>query len=124
VLPVYGLQLSPNQGKQGPAGWTVAYTLQITNTGNVADIFALQASGQTWTTTLSTPQVNLGPGNSTSFTVEVAVPPGAADQAIDQVTITATSQGNSSKAQAAVLSTVSNGQVQEIFLPMVVAGLK
>ncbi len=86
---------------------TVTYTLTITNSGSVADSFDLTATGQSWSSTLSASQVNLASSASTTFTVDVAIPPGAADQASDGVTITATSQGDSSKTDSALLTTTS-----------------
>ncbi len=85
----------------------VTYTLTITNNGSVADSFDLTAAGQSWTSTLSAAVLNLAPAASTTFTVDVAIPPGAADQATDGVTITATSQGDSSKTDSALLTTTS-----------------
>jgi len=103
----FGVGLSPDQANHGSAGQTVAYTLWITNTGHMADDFDLTATGQTWTTTLSTSLVSLAPSASAVFTASVAIPPGAADQETDSVNITATSQGDSSKTASAALTTTS-----------------
>jgi hypothetical protein len=101
----YGVDLSPDDALSGPVGQTVTYTLEISNTGSLADSFDLTATGQTWTSTLSTSIINLAPSASVDFTVTVAIPPGAADQETDTVTITATSQGDSSKTDSALLTT-------------------
>jgi hypothetical protein len=103
----YGVDLSPNQANHGLAGQTVAYTLWITNTGHMADDFDLTATGQTWTTTLSTSLVSLAPSASAVFTASVAILPGAADQETDSVNIIATSKGDSNKTALAVLTTTS-----------------
>jgi uncharacterized membrane protein len=103
----YGVNMSPDQANHGSAGQTVAYSLWITNTGHMADDFDLTATGQTWTTNLSTSLVSLAPSASAVFTASVAIPPGAADQETDSVNITATSQGDSSKTASAALTTTS-----------------
>ncbi len=107
VAPVYGVALSGDEGLAGAPGQTVTYTLTITNNGSMADSFDLTAAGQSWTSTLSAAVLNLAPAASTTFTVDVAIPPEAADQATDGVTITATSQGDSSKTDSALLTTTS-----------------
>lgn len=103
----YGVALSADQSLSGLAGGQVIYSLTITNSGNMADSFDLTATGQTWTTTLSTSPVNLAPSASAVFTVTVDIPPGAADQESDTVTITAISQGDSNKKDSAVLTTTN-----------------
>jgi hypothetical protein len=113
----YGVVLSPDDSLLGPVGQTVTYSMWILNSGSMADKFDLTASGQTWITSLSTSLVSLAPSASTIFSATVAIPPGAADQATDTVTITATSQGDGSKTDSAVLTTVSTGQAARIFLP-------
>jgi uncharacterized membrane protein len=85
----------------------VIYTVTATNTGTMTDSIDLAASGYNWTTTLSTSQLTLGPSASKDFTVTVEIPPGAADQESDMVTISATSQGDNSKSASAVLTTTS-----------------
>ncbi len=55
----YGVALSGDDFLSGPAGGQVNYSLTITNTGTMADSFDLTASGQTYTSTLSTSLVTL-----------------------------------------------------------------
>ena len=86
----YGVDLSPDASLSGSVGNVVVHTLTITNTGLMTDTFDLNVSGQTWITNLPTAAVNLAPSTSGVFTVAVSIPPDAADQAIDSVTITAT----------------------------------
>jgi hypothetical protein len=107
VAPVYGVALLPDKSLSGPPGQTVAYSLTVTNTGDVVDNFNLALTGQIWTTTLSTALAKLAPSATQIFSVTVAIPPGAADQETDQVTVTATSQSDSSKTDSAVLTTKS-----------------
>ncbi len=103
--PTYGVNLSPNESKSGTAGQTVNYTLEISNLGNVADTYDLVVSGQTWTTTLSTASVNLGAGAKTTFSAMVEIPLGALSGDSDHITVTATSQGDISESDAALLTT-------------------
>ena len=121
--PVYGVSLSADDSLSGPAGGKVVYTLAVTNSGNLADSFDLAATGQTWATTLSSSLVNLGPSASVDVTVTVDIPPGAADQDADMVTIKATSQGDSSKEDTAVFTTISTGQPAGIYLPIILSNM-
>ena len=120
--PVYGVALSADDSLSGLAGWQVIYTLTLTNTGNVVDTFDLLASG-IWTTTVSAQVVTLMAGGRQAVTITVSIPPGAADLETDTVTITATSQGDGSKNDTAVLTTVSTGPLARIYLPIVVLNL-
>ncbi len=63
--------------------------------------------------------MNLAPAAEHDFHGGVAIPPEAADQASDGVTITATSQGDSSKTDSALLTTASTGQSAKNYLPLV-----
>ena len=121
AAPNYGVALSADDSLSAAAGGQVFYTLTVTNTGNVTDSFDLAASGQTWTTTLSSSLINLGPSASVDVTVTVDIPPGTADQDSDMVTITATSQGDNSKTDSAVFTTISTGQPPGVYLPIVLS---
>ncbi|MDX1409402.1 MAG: hypothetical protein R3330_14745, partial [Saprospiraceae bacterium] len=105
VDPVYGAALSPDDALSGGAGQTVTYTLHVTNTGNISDTFDLAAAGHTWTTTLSSPTIFLGPGSPGLFTVSVQIPGSAVGNESDLVTITATSQADISKSDNTTLTT-------------------
>jgi hypothetical protein len=119
TVAAYGMELSPDQALPGMVGTIVTYTVQITNTGNVADVFDLSASGSTWTTTLSQGNISLSAGQSSSFTVMVSVPAGAANNAMDTATITATSQGDGGVSASTDLTTTATGQEYLLYLPIV-----
>jgi Flp pilus assembly secretin CpaC len=97
----------------------VVYTVAITNTGNVVDTVNLLAAGNAWATTLSSPSVTLAAGESQSVTVGVSIPLSATDQETDTATVTATSQGDLSKTDSAVLATTAIRQQIKVFLPAV-----
>jgi uncharacterized repeat protein (TIGR01451 family) len=116
VAPVYAVKLSPNQASSGWPGEVVTYTLQITNTSpNVADTFALSVSG-VWGASLSKSSVTLGKGSSTTFTVQITIPSGAADGDMDVTTVTATSQGDTSVSDTMQLTTTSS--MYKVHLPV------
>jgi uncharacterized membrane protein len=80
--------------------------LTITNTGGSADSFDLSLGAFTFTTTLSTNSVGpLNAGASDTFEVYVQIPAGANPGESDNVTVTATSQGDPSVMDDAVLTT-------------------
>jgi hypothetical protein len=108
VTPIYGVELSGDDALTGDVGTTVTYTLQVTNTSNVVETFDLTVGGNTWTTTLSAPDVTLNPGESDTFTAVVEVPAGASDGEIDVATVTATSQADGSVSDSADLTTSAN----------------
>jgi hypothetical protein len=105
--PPFEVTLSADQSYFGPVGGQVDYTLTVFNTGTMIDQIDLIATGQIWTTTLSTSMVNLAPSTSTIFTVTVSIPPDAGYLDSDSVTITATSQGDNNSTDTATLTTTS-----------------
>jgi hypothetical protein len=115
-----GVAISPHAatGSGGP-GDTVTYTLRVTNTGSVVDVIGLShTSPATWTVTYSANPLTLGAGVGTDVDVYVDIPPGTVLFSSVTVTVTATSQGDPSETDAAVLTTeVVSGQF--IYLPLV-----
>lgn len=118
----YGVELSPaSDARSGSPGAMVAYALQLTNTGNVADTFDLEAvSANGWTVALSDSEVTLGAGESAEVVVQVMIPADAADGASDVATVTATSQGDNSKFAVSELTTTA--VYPRIYLPVIPQG--
>jgi uncharacterized membrane protein len=119
IAPVYGVALSGDQGDSGDVGTTVSYTIQITNTGNVADTFDVEVSGEAWATAPDTSSVTLGPGGSATVVVTVAVPAGATHGSSDVATVTASSQGNPAMTASSTLTTTAVLPLRYIYLPLV-----
>jgi hypothetical protein len=103
----HGLALAPAaEGKVGAPGTTVAYTLTLTNTGNVMDTYNVLVSGAVFTTTATPSSVGpLAANAATTFVVSVQIPANATGGTTDVATITARSQGDSSQSATATLTT-------------------
>jgi len=97
----------------------VTYTLTVTNTGGAPDTFDLAASGNNWTSTVTTQVGPLAAGASGTAYVAVSIPANAADGDSDTVTIIATSQGDNTKSDTAVLTTTARVPGYDIFLPLI-----
>ncbi|MCA9981229.1 MAG: hypothetical protein KDD89_10350, partial [Anaerolineales bacterium] len=94
VQTVLGVILQPDRALSVLAGQTAVYSHTLTNSGNVADSFALASnSSQGWVVTVvPTATGMLAPNQTMPVTVTVAVPAGTAVGTIDTALITATSQ--------------------------------
>jgi uncharacterized membrane protein len=116
-----GVAISPHVATgSGVPGGTVTYTLRVTNTGNVTDVIGLShTSPATWTVTYSADPLDLGAGVGTDVDVYVDIPLGTVLFSSVIVTVTATSWGDPSKTDAAVL-TIEVGSKQFIYLPLIV----
>jgi choice-of-anchor B domain-containing protein len=93
--------------QDGAPATTVTYTVDITNTGNISDSYALSLSGQLWNATLSTSTLSLDAGESTAVTVQVEVPAEASAGSSDVVTVTAVGQ-TTSISDSVELTTTAN----------------
>ncbi len=71
----YGVALWPPEiESNGDVGKTVIYTLALTNTGNITDVYSLALSRATWPTTLTPTLVTLAPQATAPVTTMVTVP--------------------------------------------------
>ena len=112
----YGVSLSPASAQQtGRPGASVTYPVQVTNTGNITDIFAIAYSSNVWPVSVPAVIAALPPRTATSFTVTVTLPVSTLTVS-DTVVLTATSQGDNAQAAAVQLTTIV--QPYRTFLPV------
>jgi hypothetical protein len=89
-------------------GAQVAYSLRVTNTGNITDTFDVSVAGNAWTTIAASRVGPLAAGVGAPLSVSVSVPVTALAGAKDTADITLTSQGNPSQSSTSVLTTTAN----------------
>jgi hypothetical protein len=104
--PEHRVMVTPaTAGKEGSAGTGVSYTLTVSNTGLVTDTFSVDVSGYTWPASSPSSVGPLAAGAGQEIIVSVGIPDGAAVGASDTMTVTVTSQGDSSASDSSVLTT-------------------
>ncbi|MGC9396149.1 MAG: M14 family zinc carboxypeptidase [Anaerolineae bacterium] len=93
---VYGVQLWPPEiMANGDVGKTVIYTLTLTNTGNITDVYSLALSRATWPTTLTPTLATLAPQATAPVTALVTVPWDVFTGITDTARVTASGTGAS-----------------------------
>ncbi|MCX7682913.1 MAG: PKD domain-containing protein [Anaerolineae bacterium] len=114
-----GVAVAPRTAaKAGRAGETVTYTLRVTNTGTVPDLVNLSyTNAGTWTVSFSANPLSLNAGAGQDVKVYVGIPSGIVGTATRTITVTATSQGDPTKRDRAILTTSVLGRF--IYLPLV-----
>ena len=91
---VYGVQLWPPEiMSNGDVGKTVVYTLTLTNTGTITDVYSLALSRATWPTTLTPTLVTLAPEATAPVTALVTVPWDVFTGITDTARVTASGTG-------------------------------
>jgi len=109
VLSNYNVTAGPTpQGQTGDPGSAVVYTINVTNTGAVADTYTVTVTGADWPVDILPAVGPLAAGASAALPVTVTVPAGALCGASDHITITLTSQGSASRVAQASLTTTAN----------------
>jgi uncharacterized repeat protein (TIGR01451 family) len=117
IAPPYAVSLTPaSQAQQSRVGQSVTYALHLENRGYNSDSYDLTKTGtfpsellqSDCSTPLGATTVGpLGPGGSLDLCVQVDVPADAANNAVDNLTVTATSEGSASVSASATLSTTA-----------------
>jgi VCBS repeat-containing protein len=91
--------------------------LNIENTGNAPNTFALSDSGGSWNVTISESSVALDAGESAELTVVVTIPVNADNGDSDSVTITASGSGGAM--DSSVLTTGAVVSEYRIYLSII-----
>jgi uncharacterized repeat protein (TIGR01451 family) len=104
---VYGLQLAPVAAEQtGAPGTIIQYALRVTNTGNLADRFAVTIPSHNWPAGASPAVVGpLAPGIGGNVLVDVTVPATAASGDQDVAVVKVASSGQPARSLTATLMT-------------------
>lgn len=119
VTEVFGVDMSGDMVGSGTPGAQVAYTIHLTNTGNVTDTFALSSSGHNWDVAHPA-TVTLGAGAHGSFVVTVTVPISATAGDDDSVMVTAVSQGDGVSSGTVTLTTTAVAESgYQVYLPFI-----
>ncbi|GAB4578088.1 MAG: hypothetical protein Fur0022_08210 [Anaerolineales bacterium] len=121
-IETLGVALSPNGSASATPGNVVTYTHTLVNSGSITDTYTLSySSSEGWTVPPGT-QITLGPGESYEFEVVLTVPEDAVNGTVDTLTVTATSQLDSSVSAVATDTTTVEEIVlmYEVFIPIIV----
>jgi hypothetical protein len=118
AVGTYRSRLGPPAVMQSgdPAG-TVTYSLQLTNTGSLADTYSLAIANAAWITAFPAEVGPLAAGSSTQVDITVSIPPEAAGGAADVAFLAVFSAGSSALVDAAELTTVVNWKI--VYLPQI-----
>ena len=117
VHPYYGVDAAPSQPSQEVApGTAVEYSVVVSNTGNMPEVYDIVVSGSSWNTQAPRVIGYLSPWESGTFTVLVSVPANARPGAAEQSIVTVTSRHAPSRTTTVVLETRVSGY--SIFLPL------
>jgi uncharacterized repeat protein (TIGR01451 family) len=110
----HGVNLLPASATAtGKPGGTITYTLTLSNTGNMSDTYTIAGSvtGEAWATTWPPTIGPVAGGGIAQLDVTVQIPSsGVNDGDWSRATITATSQGDTSKQATSVLTTTATTQ--------------
>jgi hypothetical protein len=119
AAPAFGVDVGPDQALSERPAKTVTYQVTVMNTSNgPEDTFDIEAvSGNGWTTTAPATVGPLGPGESETIDVVVAIPSDAVPGDTDAAVLTATSQGDSGVSDSATLTTTVTGEYGVVITP-------
>jgi uncharacterized membrane protein len=104
----------PDMNRDGISGEPVTYTLHITNSGNITDVYDVSLSQNSWPTTFVPPLTQtppLPPGQSLILTAVTTIPTGTPAGQSDPAVFDLVSQNYPSVADAAILTTNAKANV-------------
>jgi len=108
AAPTYGVSVSPDTDSQsGAPGATVSYTLDVTNTGNVAETFDVEAVGNAWAVSLPAAVGPVAAGATVQLSVDVTIPIGVVSGDSDMVTVIVASQVDNAQWDSSDLTTTA-----------------
>jgi PKD repeat protein len=108
--PIRSVKILPASiTSDGLAGATVLYTLTMSNTGNVADLYVVSVAG-TWPVTVSPSTVLQSPAGSTRLNVWVTIPSNASGGEYNRAHVIVRSQVSPTVSASAWITTVADGQ--------------
>ena len=114
----HAVELSPEElSSSGDPGETVEYSLTLTNTGNAADEFTVEAGESEWEVLLIETEFELQASESAQVFVHVDVPLDALAGDQDMVVITAISAGDGSETASSMLTTTANAVFDLMLAP-------
>jgi len=113
----FDVQMQPvEQLAAGSFGQTVAYTLVLSNSGQLTDTFDLEVSNNLWPTNVVPESVTLAPSVSTTVDIMVTIPMTTQNR-MDTVIVRAQSRGDTAKYAETRLTT---RVIFRIFTPLIV----
>ncbi|MDA0242790.1 MAG: PKD domain-containing protein [Chloroflexi bacterium] len=123
VGTIFGVSATGTAAQSGLPNTTLTHTITLTNTGNTTDTIQIILGTSLWPTQLSQTSLTLAAGQTGIIQLFVTIPASAADDDMDSVLLTATSQGDTS--QTAVVTLISTADIPlvvnsyPIYLPLV-----
>jgi hypothetical protein len=112
----YSVALLSDMTQIGVPGETVTYTLVLSNSGTLSDVYGITGASA-WPLTIPVDVFTVTTGTTAHVTVAVAVPPGASDGDSDTAVITATSRADSSVSASVLLTTMVGSY--KLYLPLI-----
>ena len=112
----YSVDLLSNSVGMGLPGATVSYTLTLSNTGTLSDVYNLTFSSD-WAISVPTTSFSLAGGASSPVAVGIAIPLGATEGDSDTAVITATSQTDALVMASVLLTTTT--ELQRTYFPVI-----
>ncbi len=115
-----GILVFPTAQEQtGAPGQTITYTVHVTNVSSISHTYSVTIAGNQWP---ALAPLSIGPlddGASTSMQVNVQIPAGAPDGAIDTATLIISTQEQAPKSNHVTLTTHARRTSRQVYMPIV-----